>query len=55
MLVDFSFVILASMLISFGSLGIVEGLILHPAFYSNSAIIFVMLGYFSYRFVRGKG
>lgn len=29
---DFSFVMLASMLTLFGLLGIVEGLILHPAF-----------------------
>jgi len=49
-----SFIILATMLAIFAILGIIEAQLLHPVFYSNSAVIFGILGYFTYRQIREK-
>ena len=43
------FWVLAGILATVGSLGVYEGSELHPAFYSQSSILFGGLGYFAYK------
>jgi len=48
------FWILAGILSSIGSIGIYEGMELHPLFYTQPAIIFGGLGYFAMQIMRDK-
>jgi hypothetical protein len=43
------FFILAAILSAIGGIGVWEGYEVHPAFYSQSGVIFGAIGYFAYR------
>lgn len=48
------FIILAGMMSTLDIIGIIEGYLYHPIMYVNSAVIFVMLGYFGYQDRKNK-